>query len=361
MSSEQRSRLIKNAIIENTRYLTGSYTYKAYRYMQEKNIIENDKIYYRDEENSKIDYKKTIIANFDNDRQVMLDFFDEHEYIKPYKYGVVKSFDIDYDNLNKKLDELVDKSVISIEPRKYDSQFSNPRLVKDDELFSIKFSYAIGTRADEADWFAYPIILNICPKNGFMLISFDSFPYIYYTRKDFYQYIARSVVNWVEEKLGVKTIEIKLLEMVNDIINIKNNNENCFNDVKEYVRDGYDKRGGRFRLTADDDDEMSFLDQLKKIAESLSTESDKNKLRKLIYDISNNMYFVERGLTWKKCNTKKVNMTMTFRDNFIPNEMILIHFYKNKWDKERIIYGIEYIINYKKKIGSGTGGSKQVG
>lgn len=349
MSSE-RSRLIKNAIEENTRYLTGDSTYKTYDYMIEQGIIKKNKIVYKaddEESEKKIDYKNTIIDNFDNNTEKMVDFFEEYEYNKSYKYSVVKEINISNDALTKKLSDLAKKSIISLKTDNYIRYFKNPTLQKFDDVFCLKFSYTIGPKSN---CFAYPVIATIYPNKKLLIISFDSIPYNFKDRKDIYQHIVISVRTWVEKNLSIGTKEIKLLQMVKDIINIKNADKKSFIDINEYVRDGYDKRGGRFKMIADDNDEMSFLDQLSKIAESLSTKEDREKLNKFIHEISNNMMFVERGLTWKSYNGRKSKMTMTIRDNFINDEMSLIHFYDNNWERKRVIYGIEYIIDYKSKV-----------
>lgn len=342
----QRSSLIKRAIDLNTRYLTGGYTGLTFNFMKRHNLFAPNEIYHKNDDSLEgVDRKRTIIEYFDRDESLMLDYMDRYENNKPYKYGAVFGYDVPID------EEIFNNQTIFRETAEnYSLDIESPVVIRDSDSDSIilKFQNAIGDIRDRSTWFAFPIVVSIYPSDRILIIRLDASRHER-TIKNFYRDKVESVKNWMFRNLNLNLTNIDLLQNISEIVRLKEE-ENLFEDSTENIRDGLDLGGGRVKLKSGDSESMRFLDELRDFSERMENEDDSLKLKGIISHYFENMCYTERGLKFSSDGTKEISMELTVKKGIESDDIQMVHFYGNAWTRERVIYGIRYIKNYRNQI-----------
>lgn len=234
---------------------------------------------------SKRDYKgiisKTTTANS------FIDFYEELEFKKLYKYSVPFFFELEN---GKTIDDILsEKGITFFDKENFETDFvidkslkeAKPMALKDGDNFFIKFVLQkayVQPETYEQIGYRYPIVIVINPTIGILEIRYDSLRYSFGEQidREAYSKIVTACIDWIKTTINV---ELFCCEHT-DTIKIINDNQNT--DVRMYKQMMELKDGGSAELTASEsaDYVLPFIGELRELIdenEELFNEADEVK------------------------------------------------------------------------------------
>lgn len=241
---------------------------------------------------SKKDFKN-IIVNTTTNRD-FIDFYEELEFIKLYKYSV--PFFYQLKDESQRIEEVLEKNGFEFfKPEEYQPKYildttlkeAMPLVWDNDDILFIKFvlqkSYAQIENFERIDY-RYPIIIFIDKKNKFLEIRYDALRYRELFDSEIYSKMVNDCLIWLHEKLN---LEIYICTH-KDTIKIINDKQNA--DVKMYKQMMEMKSGASAELTASENTDyvLPFIGEIKElIDENEDLFNDAEEVKQLLLQYLN--------------------------------------------------------------------------
>ena len=303
-------------------------------------------------ENHEDNPKKNIISKLYESEEMqkkIVKLLEDYEFKKPYRYCFLFHI-VNLDSFKY----LENNSTIEcnfINPNnEFDfisTNLEKPTISYDTNEINIKFSKLIKNRNDDSTSYKSPIIVSIFKEEKLLQIKFDGVT-PEFTEDDYYSNIILKTTKWIKNELELDIIELNSLNIADKILKAKNDNPLISHqDIFEALIKANDKSNGKISLRADDNNQLPIMARLNNLINDFKCEDDKITLKNFIENIEKGRRIYHRGLTFKRTLSNRgiFEQTVTFRNNFTSLDFILIHFYSNRQDKEKMDYVIKYIGN----------------
>ena len=235
---------------------------------------------------------KGIITRTTSSKDFM-NFYEEFEFKKLYKYSVPFFFEIEGEKTIEKV--LKEKKIIFFEKETYKPPYiiagalkeASPLVYKEDGKIFVKFvlqkMYVLPDTYDQV-LYRYPIVIYINPELNMLEIRYDSMHYSYSEQidREAYYKIVVAGIEWIKETIGLSLFCCEH----GDTIRITNDIQNT--DVKMYKQMMEMKSGGSAELTASESEDymLPFIGELRELIdenEELFNEADEVKQLLLQY------------------------------------------------------------------------------
>lgn len=219
---------------------------------------------------SKRDYKGIIITTTTS--RSFIDFYEEFEFKKLYKYSVPFFFELEN---GKNIDDILSNTgILFFDKNNYKTDFvidtslkeAKPMVLKDGDNYFIKFVLQrtyLQPEIYDLIGYRYPIVIVINPAIGILEVIYDSLKYNFAEPidKEAYSKIVTVCIDWIKTNLQAKLFCCEHT----DTIKIINDSENT--DVRMYKQMMDLKDGGAAELTASEsaDYVLPFIGELREL------------------------------------------------------------------------------------------------
>lgn len=280
-----------------------------------------------------------LVGNEDNIS--LLREMQNFEYTKGYKYGVLCE-------VNKNIDEYLSEVEGIIHKDKLDRCFSDindPSYRVDNETVDFKFTKVVKFKGTLK---AYPVVVSFYRKFNWAIIKYDALERVDMKIPDYFS-TYKEIVEWFSVNLDFELKMYNLFPIFKSLICTIRNEPESVPELGLTFEKLEDDTNGALAFTADDDENVSFVDGILRIAEAYGPELVDN-IKEYIDQYEDDSFLQRAGIRWKtKIKSRDAIIDVMLRHVRCEHDegiakLIHIHFeFSYSLCKERIDHVIKYL------------------